>query len=191
MSENNAHLGETKEQRLKRFTENSPIEVIETVINSMASYFVNELSTVFDNTDNRQTTLMLLGTHSIALTLAHGLFDEDGLKGYRLFLEHFVDGDTPDTKFSTVATEIHEWRNVLAHRWINVAGHNISYNFEMDEGWVKDGEFLVLNPQVYLKQFLETFDFRGRIYRYNTILTSDELLEEARQRFVSKYEQNA
>ena len=61
----------------------------------------------------------------------------------------------------------------------------------MDEGWVKDGEFLVLNPQVYLKQFLETFDFRGRIYRYNTILTSDELLEEARQRFVSKYEQNA
>ena len=191
MSENNAHLGETCEQRLKRFTENHPIEVIDTVIQSTANYFVNELRTVFNNPHNRQTTLMFIGTHSIALTIAHGLFGEDSLKGYKMFLEHFIDGDTPDTKFSSVAAEIHEWRNILAHRWINVAGHSISYNFEMDEGWVKEGKFLVLNPQVYLNQFLKTFGEEGRVYQYNRILTSDEMYEEAKKRFISKYKGNA
>jgi len=34
---NNAHLGETKEQRLKRFTENHPYEVVATITNSMAN----------------------------------------------------------------------------------------------------------------------------------------------------------
>tara|TARA_B100002019_G_C21115487_1_gene520640 strand:+ start:191 stop:766 length:576 start_codon:yes stop_codon:yes gene_type:complete len=191
MSENNAHLGETYEQRLKRFNENHPIEVIETVINSMANHFVNELRAVFDNPPNRQTTLMFLGTHSIALTISHGIFGEDGLKGYRLFLQNFIDGKTPDTQFSEIAAEIHEWRNVLAHRWINVAGHSISYNFDMSEGWVRDGEFLILNPQVYLNQYLKAFGAGGRIYRYDQILTTEEEYEAAKQRFISKYEDKA
>src|SRR3954469_8882645 len=107
MSQNNAHLGETLEQRLKRFQDGHPIEVIETVIQSMASFFVNELRSVFDNSANRQTTLMFLGTHSISLTLAYGLFGKDGEVGYNLFLKHFIDGDKPDTIFSTVSSEIH------------------------------------------------------------------------------------
>jgi len=117
---NNAHLGETKEQRLKRFTENPPYEVVATITNSMANHLMNELRAVFDNPANYQTSLMFLGTHSIALTLAHGYFNKGGEDGYKLFLEHFIDGDTPDTKFSTVASRIHEWRNVLAHRWIKI-----------------------------------------------------------------------
>lgn len=187
MSQNNAHLGETKERRLKRFQDGHPIEVIETVIQSMGSYFVNELRPVFDNPANRQTSLMFLGTHSIALTVAYGLFGKDGESGYKLFLKHFIDGDRPDTVFSTVASEIHEWRNVLSHRWINAAGHSFNYEFDMPEGWKREGEFLLVNPQIYLNQFLETFGAGGRIYRYKDVLTTDEMYEAAKKRFISKY----
>lgn len=141
------------EQRLKRFTENHPYEVIDTITNSMANHLVNELATVFDNPDNYQTSLMFLGTHSIALTIAHGFFNIHGEEGYELFLRNFIDGDTPDTKFSTVDSRIHEWRNVLAHRWINVAGHSFSYKFDMTEGWKFEGEFLLVNPRIYLDYF--------------------------------------
>ena len=184
---NNAHLGETKEQRLKRFTGNHPYEVIATITNSMANNFINELRTVFDNPANPQTTLMFLGTHSIALTIAYGLFNKSGKDGYKLFLEHFIDGDTPDTKFSNVASRIHEWRNVIAHRWINVAGHSFSYDFDMEEGWKMEDEFLLVNPKIYLDQFLNAFGQRGKIYRYDQVLTTDEMWETAKQRFISKY----
>jgi len=184
---NNAHLGETKEQRLKRFTENGPYEVIATITNSMANNFINELRTVFDNPVNYQTTLMFLGTHSIALTIAHGLFNKDGEDGYKLFLEKFIDGDTPDTKFSTVASRIHEWRNVLAHRWINVAGHSFSYEFNMPEGWKMEDEFLLVNPKIYLEQFIKAFGSGGKIYEYEKILTTDEMWESAKKRFISEY----
>lgn len=184
---NNAHLGETKEQRLRRFTENHPYEVIATITNSMANHFVNELRVVFDNPSNYQTSLMFLGTHSIALTMAYGLFNKGGEDGYKLFLENFIDGDTPDTKFSTVASRIHEWRNVLAHRWINAAGHSFSYDFDMPEGWKIDGEFLLVNPKIYLEQFLRSFGSGGRIYQYEKVLTTDEMWEAAKQRFISKY----
>jgi hypothetical protein len=184
--QNNPHLGETRGQRLKRFEEGHAIEIIETIVNSMANHFVNELAVVFDD-QPYQTSLMFLGTHSIALTIAHGLFNRGGEDGYRLFLENFVDGDTPDTKFSTVASEIHEWRNVIAHRWINVAGHSFSYDFEMAEGWKKDGEFLLVNPKIYLDQFLQAFGLGGRIYRYDKILVTEDMYEAAKQRFISKY----
>lgn len=72
MSKNNAHLGETREQRLERFQKNPPYEVVATLTNSIANHFINELRTVFDNRDNYQTTLMFLGTHSIALTITYG-----------------------------------------------------------------------------------------------------------------------
>ena len=96
---------------------------------------------------------MILGVHSVALTIAFGLFNQQGLQGYRLFLQNFVDGDTPDT-FSSIATEIHEWRNVLAHRWLNAAGHEFAYDFMMEEGWRKEGEVTFLNPKIYLHQYL-------------------------------------
>lgn len=187
MMKNNTHLGETKEQRLKRFTENGPYEVVGTITNSIANNFLNELRTVFDNPSNPQTSLMFLGTHSIALTIAHGLWNKGGEDGHKLFLEHFIDGDTPDTKFSTVADRIHEWRNVIAHRWINVAGHSFGYEFNMPEGWKVEDEFLLLNPKIYLDQFLKAFGSGGKIYKYDTILTTEQMWEDAKQRFISKY----
>ena len=184
---NNAHLGETKEQRLKRFTKSHPHEVVSTIINSIASHLMNELRVVFENPTNYQTSLMFLGTHSIALTIAHGYFNKSGEDGYKIFLEHFIDGDTPDTKFSTVASRIHEWRNVLAHRWINVSGHSFSYNFDMSEGWKIEDEFLLVNPKVYLDHFLKAFGSSGKIYDYDKVLTNEEMWARAKQSFISKY----
>jgi hypothetical protein len=190
---NNAYLGESREKRLKRFQNNHPTEIIDTLLNSMASYFINELRTVFNNPNpaNYQTSLMILGTHSIALTIAYGLFNKGGEMGYKLFLEHFIDGDSSDKKFSTVASEIHEWRNVIAHRWLNFAGHNFSYEFDMLEGWKKEDDFLLINPRIYLEQYLKTFGPNGKIYGYKKVLTTDEMLEAAKQRFISQYIEEA
>lgn len=188
---NNAHIGETKEQRMKRFNDSDPYEVVATITNSIASYFINELRVVFDNPSNPQTSLMFLGTHSIALTIAHGFWGKGGEDGYKLFLEHFIDGDTPDTKFSVVADRIHEWRNVIAHRWINTAGHSFSYEFSMSQGWTVEGDFLLVNPKIYLGQFLKAFGPAGKIYEYDKILTTDQMWEKTKQRFISKYIEEA
>ena len=157
----------------------------------MANYFINELRATFENPTNHQTSLMFLWTHSIALTLAYGFFGKSGEDGYRLFLEHFIDGDTPETKFSTVAPKIHEWRNVIAHRWINAAGHSFSYEFDMSEGWKVEDEFLLVNPKIYLDHFLKAFGSGGSIYKYNQILTTEDMYEAAKQRFISKYVESA
>ena len=161
--------------------------VEKSIIRQQSHNFMNELRSVFDNPANYQTSLMFLGTHSIALTIAYGLFSKNGEDGYKLFLEHFIDGDTSDTKFSIVADRIHEWKNVIAHRWINVAGHSFSYEFDMPEGWKIDGEFLLVNPRIYLDQFLKAFGPGGRIYQYEQFLTTEEMWKAAKQRFISKY----
>ena len=64
---------------------------------------------------------MFLGIHASALTVMEALFDMSGRDAYKLFLEKFVDGNTPDTKFSDIAYSIHEWRNILAHQWLGSA----------------------------------------------------------------------
>ena len=191
MTKNNAHLGETAEKRLERFQSNPPYEVIHTLLNSIDNHFNNEIGATFDNPQNPQTSLMILGIHSVALTVAFGLFNKGGEQGYKLFLEHFVDGDTPDTKFSTIASEIHEWRNIIAHRWLNIAGHEFGYDFDMPEGWRKEGEVTFLNPKVYLDQYLKAFVAGGRIWSSDKILTTDAMMEDAKQRFISKYVEEA
>lgn len=178
------------EHRLARFRDGHPLEIIDTLTNSIHNFFNNEIRAVFDDPQNPQTSLMILGTHSVALTLAFGLFNEHGLRGYRLFLEYFVDGDSADTKFSAIAQDIHEWRNVLAHRWLNVAGHSFGYDFNMAEGWKKVDGTTFINPKIYLERYLTAFGPGGLIYRVDEIL-SPEQLEAAKWRFLSKYEDEA
>lgn len=72
MARNNTYFGETKEARLKRFRDNSPKEIIEDLLTSIQNYFNNEIKATLKDPDNRQTLLMLLGIHSVALTISHG-----------------------------------------------------------------------------------------------------------------------
>ena len=80
MARNNTYFGETKEARLKRFRDNSPEEIIENLLASIQNYFNNEIKATLKDPDNPQTLLMLLGIHSVALTISHGFFNKEGEK---------------------------------------------------------------------------------------------------------------
>lgn len=183
--ENNAHLGETKDHRLKRFEDGPPYEVISTLLNSIANFFNNEIVLTAQE-NNYQSSLLFLGVHAVALTISEGLFDKKGPDGYKLFLEKFVDGDTPDTKFSTIGQLIHDWRNVLAHQWIGSIGHVVGYNYAMGLGWETRGEDTFINPKIYLEQYLKAFGRGGKIWNWEVLLTDAEK-EEAKQRLIKKY----
>ncbi len=185
---NNTHSGETKEKRLKRFQDGPPYEIIDTLLNSIANYFNNEIALTTQG-NNYQTSLLFLGVHSVALTISEGLFNKNGSEGYKLFLEKFVDGDTPDTKFSTVAKSIHDWRNVLAHQWIGSIGHVTGYDYNMTVGWEIREETLYINPRIYVECYLKAFGSGGKIWSWETMLTETEQ-EEAKQRLIKKYLEN-
>jgi hypothetical protein len=188
MAENNAHNSETLAQRLARFQNNGPIESIETLLNSIDNYFNNEIRLT---PGNLQTTLLLLGVHAAALTIGEVFFasgkPDAMLKDYKQFLETFVDGDTEDTKFSLIAVDIHNWRNILAHQWLGSMGHQVEYNYQTTLGWEKKDDMLVINPKIYCDSYLKAFSEGGKIWRYDTIFTPDQLAE-IHTRIVQKFE---
>ncbi len=182
--ENNAHK-ETKEKRLKRFQDNPPYEIVATLLNSIANFFNNEIALTTQG-NNYQSSLLLLGVHSVALTVSEGLFNKKGSEGYKLFLEKFVDGDTADTKFSTIAKQIHDWRNVLAHQWIGSIGHSTGYDYQMSSGWEVRDDVTFINPRIYLEYYLKAFRTNGKIWDWETMLTESEQ-EETKTRLIEKY----
>src|SRR3989338_7020583 len=111
--ENRAHM-ESRTTRMQRLVDGPPEEAISTLLKSIDSYFNNEIELT---PGNLQTSLLFLGIHAAALTIAELIFGEsDPEAGYKFFLERFIDGPTTDTKFSDIASELHNWRNVLAHQ---------------------------------------------------------------------------
>jgi hypothetical protein len=180
---NRAHM-EPREKRLKRLKDGSPIDSIETLLNSINNYLNNEIA---DAPDNYQTSLLFLGIHASILTISEALFGLSGEKGYRKFLEKFVDGTSIDKKFSNIADILHNWRNILAHQWLGTAGHRIEYDYEMSVGWKNDGETTVINPKIYCQCYLDAFQSGGRIWKYEKILSQSDL-ENAKKRIVQKYE---
>lgn len=181
---NRSHM-EPLEKRIKRFQDGPPIEIIETLLNSIANFFNNEIR-ITTKDDNYQTTLLFLGVHAVALTISEGLFNKSGSEGYKLFLEKFVDGDTPDTKFSEVARVAHDWRNILAHQWLGIGGYEIGYDYEMSRGWEKRDGVIFINPKIYCDHYLKAFGPNGGIWDYQNMLTESEL-QEAKQRLLKKF----
>jgi hypothetical protein len=57
MAKNRSHQ-ETQEERLRRFQAEPPQEAIETLLNSVANFFNNEIQAT---TDRHQTSLLFLG----------------------------------------------------------------------------------------------------------------------------------
>lgn len=172
-------------KRKKRFQDGHPIEIIETLLNSIDNHFNNEIRRTTEN-GNYQTTLLFLGIHAVALTIAEGLFDKRGPEGYKLFLEKFVDGESPDTKFSEIAEVIHEWRNIIAHQWLGTGGYNIGYDYASDKGWEKKDQIIFINPKIYGDYYLKAFVAGGKIWGYSKILTEDQM-QAAKDRLVRKF----
>ncbi|MFH1956754.1 MAG: hypothetical protein ABIJ28_03850 [Patescibacteria group bacterium] len=181
--ENNAHQIETYKKRLARFQNGSPIESIDTLLNSIANYFNNE---IIITPGKFQTSLLFLGIHAVALTISEIFWDLKGEFGYKKFLETFVDGDTKNTKFSFVAEKVHNWRNILAHQWLGSSGYHIQYNYGMSLGFELTGELLVINPKIYCDCYIKAFSAGGKIWEYNKLLNGLEL-DIAKQRIIDKF----
>jgi len=184
--QNNAHQSESKEHRLQRLQSGHPVEAIETLLNSIDNYFNNEIRLTVGQA---QTTLLFLGVHAVALTVAEVFFGKGGPAGYKWFLETYVDGDMEDTQFSQIADTIHDWRNILAHQWIGSLGHDIIYDYEMEKGWERRDEALAINPRIYYERYIAAFAAGGKIWRYDKIFT-EEQLEEIKKQIVEKYQQH-
>lgn len=182
--ENRAHV-EPLGDRIARFQNGSPIEIIETLLNSIGNYFNNEIRLTTED-DHYQTSLLFLGIHAVSLTIAEGFFDLHGEAGYKRFLENYIDGDTADTKFSDIATEIHSWRNMLAHQWLGVSGYDIGYDYEQEEGWIKRDDVVFINPKIYSNHYLSAFVVGGRIWDFTSRFSEDEL-QQIKNRLLEKF----
>lgn len=173
MAENRAHM-EPLEKRIKRFQNGHPIEIIDTLLNSISNFFNNEIRITIKD-DHYQTSLMFFGVHAVALTISEGFYSKNGAEGYMLFLKNFVDGKTPDTKFSEIAAEIHNWRNILAHQWLGISGYDIGYDYEMNRRWERRDGVIFINPQIYVEHYLNAFGSNSRIWNYQEMFSEEEL----------------
>lgn len=190
MVRNNAHNSESPDRRLARFQRNGHVETIETLLNSINNHFNNEIRVT---PTEKQTSLMFIGIHASILTIGEVFFNNktqnnrtNQFQNYKDFLINFVDGVTPDTTFSTVADTIHEWRNIIAHQWISTAGHSIEYDYDHPLGWEKRDSLLILNPKIYCEAYLSAFGKGGKIWKYDTFFSPQELLN-IHDRIVTKY----
>jgi hypothetical protein len=180
---NNAHQIELLEKRLSRFQNGSPIESIETLLNSIAYYFNNEIAIT---PKKYQTSLLFLGIHAVVLTISEIFWDLKGEPGYKKFFQSFVDGDTKDKKFSSISKKIYNWRNVIAHQWLASSGYEIQYDYEIKSGFVINNNLLTINPKIYCDCYLKAFSVGGKIWKYNEILTKEEL-DGAKNRIIDKF----
>ncbi|KKS54140.1 MAG: hypothetical protein UV20_C0040G0011 [Candidatus Magasanikbacteria bacterium GW2011_GWA2_42_32] len=182
--QNNAYQIEPFEKRLARFKNGSPVESIETLLNSIDNFFNNE---IILTSAKYQTSLLFLGIHSVALTISEIFWDLSGEVGFKKFLETFMDGDTENIKFSFVSDKIHSWRNILAHQWLASSGYEIQYDYEMKAGFEISDNLLRINPKIYCEQYIKAFSAGGKIWGYDKLFTTVEL-ENAKQRIIDKFE---
>ncbi|MGH7157359.1 MAG: hypothetical protein ACREGG_04605 [Candidatus Saccharimonadales bacterium] len=189
MAKNNAHIGESPEQRLKRFQSGPPNEAILTLLNSIDNYFNNEIRATIKDLDFPQTSLLFLGIHAAILTISEAFFDDKTQRGYKLFLESFVDGEADPERFSLIAGDIHLWRNIVAHQWLSNKGHSFGYAYSIQEGWKREDGILYINPKIYCEHYLKAFSLGGKIWEYRSLFSDDEL-EAIKGRIIEKFVRN-
>lgn len=177
---------EDKAKRLKRFQNGSSVEIILTLLNSIANFFNNRELDIAASSN--LWLLVILGIHAVALTISHGLFNKDGHDGFRLFLKNFMDTEEEGFNFSEISKEIHTYRNIVAHRWLSDFGYDFGLDFEMRKGWEKRGEVIYLNPKLYYEAYKNAFGRGGKIWDYDKLLT-EEQAEKAKERLIEKYQQ--
>lgn len=174
---------EDGKKRLGRLSNGSPIEIIETLLNSIDNFFNNEVDTAAKDS---LWHLVILGDHAVALTIAEGLFEKTGINGFREFLFKFVDKDEVGFNFSAIAPKIHSWRNVIAHQWLSSSGYVFGLDFTMKKGWEKRKDVTYFNPILYHQSFSDAFSGGGKIWQYQKVLTERQM-QKAKERLLAKY----
>ena len=182
-------MAETFQQRLQRFKNNSPIEFIETVLNSIHNFYIPELQVA---SENKQSNLLILGLHSIIETISENVFLKKGVDGFKFYLENFVDINEEGGRFSEIADELNDWRNIVAHQYISKLGHSFGYDYAISIGYQIENGTIVLNPKIFFEQFQSAFlsndcKTKRQIWDYEKIIASDKM-EEAKIKFLAKFE---
>ncbi len=184
MATNNAHNAQTRDIILHQ-VKGHPRDAINFLIISIDKFFNNEIRETLKG-DNPQTSLMFMGTHAVSLSLSEIIFKQAGSAGFKKFLATFIDGNSKDLKFSSIGMQLHEWRNVLAHGWISERGHKIDYDFNSSLGYHWEVETLIINPALYLEQYLAVFGPGGKIWDYLSTLSMEELIS-SQEVIIRKY----
>jgi len=164
---------ETFEDRLRRFLFGAVREIPLTLLNSIANFFLPQIQ---EAGKQQLDYLVLLGAHSIIQIVAEQIFGQHGPSGTGFYLRQFVDTGTPDRTYSAIYTDIHEFRNVIAHRWMSGGGHFLAIDYTISGGFEKRGPHLHFNPAIFLEDFSAGFGARGRIWGYQKLTTDDDLL---------------
>lgn len=162
--------------------EGSPIEAIQSLVNSQGIYLIDlELSIA---AQHGMSALLILGIHSIAETWVELLYPEiRPADGFREYLRNFIDGDEPHQNFSEIAIEINTMRNILAHQWFSRFGYKFGQNLEMDEGWRREGDAIYINPRIYFECFNRGFAMTLHIIRTHF---SESQREQIKDRIVER-----
>lgn len=183
------NIMETFSQRLQRFSNNSPVEFIETILNSIHNFYIPELSIAYHN---KQSNLLILGIHSIIETISENVFLKKGVAGFKFYLENFVDGNADGFRFTEIADDLNDWRNVIAHQYISKLGHSLGYDYALSVGYKIDNDIILINPALMFDQFEGAFQASGnktakKIWDYDKLLSAEEM-EKAKEEFLKKFQ---
>jgi len=174
---------ESYEDRLRRFQDNGPGEVIGTLLNSINNLFNPEIQRA---ADQECWSLMMIGTHGVALTIVEGVFGVSGEQGFVRFLKEYMDGAEPGGDWSTIGHELHEWRNVLAHQWLSAAGYGFAWHPGIDVGWERRGDLIVVNPIRYHAAYRQAWS-NPNLWLPNRIITDTDF-QKAKRRLIRKFQ---
>jgi hypothetical protein len=90
-------------------------------------------------------------------TVGEYIFGMSGSSATKFYLEHFVDGDTQDQRFSEIHELLHEMRNVLAHRWMSARSYEFALDYREEKGWWRGPDGIHINPSVFFRAFKSRF----------------------------------
>jgi hypothetical protein len=124
--------------------------------------------------------MTFLGTHAAIHTVCEKVFGLEGEAATKFYLENFVDGKTPDRKYSMVATEIHNIRNVMAHRGFSKSQHFTAYDWGLAGGFEWKGNVLHINPDIYVADFM---DGKGNYAKVRKKLVDPDRIELVRRKY--------
>lgn len=175
MGTNRAHHSPNTVNFINSILIGSPKDALFLLLFSINAFLNNEIEATISK-NPPQSSLLFMGIHAGAITIAEVFFNKSGYKGYKKFLEEFIDGDTEDRKFSAIAPQIHAWRNTLAHGWLSLKGHNTEYDYKMRKGFEFRGKDLYINPKIYLDLYLKAFDMNGRLLNYLEQMKKEDLI---------------
>ena len=165
---------ETFKQRLKRYVDNESLEIFGWLTVYLHNSYWGE---IYAAKENRQYHSVYLLTHALIQMISENMFGFRSKQATKFYLENFVDGDTPDTKFSSITDDIHDARNVMAHQGYSSLQHQVEYFADdMAEGWKYDNGSILINPKVYGGRFEAAFGNGKIVQRYEQLTNETRII---------------